>query len=535
MADAPKTGRGTDYKPKLKPRTKVTKIKVEVKYKDEGKAVKDGETKPKGKKLSSRYEESVGNLKELLGVGESFDVLCRELSYLGRNWAFFFMDGFTKDQVMVQIMRSFELLKRDQVMPFNLEKFIRQHVNYIEVVAAETYHEIVDAVLAGQLAIIIDGQEKAILLDTREYPARSPEEPDIERVTRGSRDGFTETIVFNTALIRRRIRDPKLRMVMVQCGKRSKSDICISYIEDIANKDLVERLEKRVKDIQIDGLPMAEKSVEEFIDKTSWWNPFPRVRYTERPDVAAMHLLEGHVLIMVDTSPSVIIAPTTYFSHTQHAEEYRQNPLVGFYIRWVRFFAITASLLLLPLWILFSLEPSLLPPALKFVGPKTVGKIPLFLQAIFAELGIDMLRMAAIHTPSPLATALGLVAALMIGQTAVEVGLMSNEIILYLAFAAVGTFATPSYELSQANRLVRIFLVLMVGLLKLPGFLLGLAFVLIVLATTKSFGVPYLWPIIPFDFKALKSVLVRSPVPIKNSRPRFLDTQDGDRGLPKKK
>jgi len=311
-------------------------------------------------------------------------------------------------------------------------------------------------------------------------------------------------------------------------GARSKTDICVAYLEDVANPELVETIKTRIKDIKIDGLPMAEKSVEEYIT-TGNWNPLPQVRYTERPDVAAVHLLEGHVLVIVDTSPSVIIAPVTYFHHLQHAEEYRQNATVGAYLRWVRFIAVFSSILLLPLWYLAANNPQLLPESLKFIGPSKVANIPLIWQFMIAEVGLDMLRMSAIHTPSPLATALGLIAAFMLGDVAITVGLFNPETILYMAISAVGTFATPSYELGLANRLFRFGLLIMVALLGLPGLLAGLAGIILLLVLTKPFGIPYLWPLIPFNAKAMFSILLRSPIPMHNIRPSILKPQDSSR------
>ncbi|MDH7480315.1 MAG: spore germination protein, partial [Syntrophomonadaceae bacterium] len=378
----------------------------------------------------------------------------------------------------------------------------------------------------GMAALIVEGVNRAVIVDVRQYPSRQPEEPDIERVVRGSRDGFTETILVNTALIRRRVRDPKLRTEMIQVGKRSKTDICLCYIKDIANPELLEEIRKRLEEIKIDGLPMAEKSVEELITPGSYWNPLPRVRYTERPDVAAIHLLEGHVLVLVDTSPSVIIAPTTLFHHLQHAEEYRQNPSLGAYLRWVRFIAIAASVILGPLWLLGALEPALLPPLLSFIGPQESVPVPLLLQFLIAELAIDFMRFGAIHTPTPLTTALGVVAAVLVGELAVKVKMLTNEVILYTAIAAVASFSTPSFELAMANRLTRLFLLLMVGFFRLPGLVGGLLVVFLFYSTTKSFGIPYLWPLLPFNWNALKSVLVRSPVPVENVRPSILKPLD---------
>lgn len=480
-------------------------------------------------KVSKKLEINIDWLSRELGVGKSFDVICREISFAGKDAALFFVDGFAKDQIMMYVLRSLALVKREDLAPDTFKKLLKQYINYIEVETTDDLHEVVDKVLAGPIALVVDGIEEVIIIDAREYPVRGLEEPDLERVVRGSRDGFVETIVFNTALIRRRIRDPKLRTEILQAGQRSKTDICVVYIEDIANPELVEQVKEKIKAIKMDGLPMAEKSVEELIAPGSNWNPYPTVRYTERADVAAVHLLEGHVLVIVDTSPSVMILPATFFHHVQHAEEFRQSPAVGFFQRWVRYVGIFLALIGVPLYLLVSMHPELLPPALKFLGPSKVGKIGLMWQFLFAEFGINLMRMAAIHTPSALATALGLIAAVLIGQVAIDIGLFAPETVLYLSVAAVGTFATPSFELGMANTLARIVLIVVTGLFGVPGFAIGVLGLLAFLAMTKSFGVPYLWPLIPFNFQAMKSILLRPPIPIQNTRPSILRPIDRSR------
>ncbi|HEX3015998.1 MAG TPA: spore germination protein [Desulfobacteria bacterium] len=480
-------------------------------------------------KVRKQYQENVDFLNKELGAPDSFDVIVREMLVAGKKVALYGMNGLLNGQVLAQIMTLLVEAERANVVPNAMEKIFKGRIAYNQVVQEDTMDKIIYFILSGCIAMIVDGAECAIIIDVRSYPARNPEEPDIERVVRGSRDGFVETMVFNCALVRRRIRDPKLRMEILQVGSRAKQDICLAYIEDVANPEMVKVLRQELKAIKIDGLPMAEKSIEEYILGGTRWNPFPRIRYTERPDVASVHLLEGHVLIIVDTSPSVIIAPATLFHHVQHAEEYRQNPAVGVYIRWIRFFAILASVFLVPLWFMLAINPSYVPDWLKFIGTEKPAKIPLFGQVILGEVGIDMVRMAAVHTPTPLATALGLIAVFMIGDVAIKVGMFTPEVIMYLAFAAVGSFATPSYELAMANRLVRIFLIIAVMLFNIWGFVGGIVLLLILLATTKSFGVPYLWPLIPFNWKALKTILVRSPVPILNTRPSALKPQDPKR------
>ncbi|MEC5270589.1 spore germination protein [Caldifermentibacillus hisashii] len=478
--------------------------------------------------VSKNIHENINNLRQILGIGKSFDVIQLDLLYAERDMAVFFIDGFIKDDVFVQIMKLLSGLKAEEISDHPLEKLLRSYIPYVEIETTDDLQKVADMVLAGPTALIVDGIDKAILIDARTYPARSPEEPDIERVVRGSRDGYVETLVFNTALTRRRIRDRTLRMEYMQVGRRSKTDVVVCYLEDIADEELVIDIKKSLEKIDTDGIPMAEKTVEEFISGNHW-NPYPTVRYTERPDTAAAHLYEGHVCIIVDGSPSVIIAPTTFWHHLQHAEEYRNKPVVGAYLRLVRFLAVWASIFLLPLWYLLAVQPELLPERLSFIGPNEDGQIPLYLQFLLIEVGIDMLRMAAIHTPSSLATALGLVAALMIGQVAVEVGLFSNEVILYLSIAAIGMFATPSYEMGLANRIFRLILLTLTAIFHQIGFVIGTFLWVLLLVTMKSYNVPYLWPFIPFDFKGMMDIIIRAPIPLKRTRPKFLDPKDPDR------
>lgn len=479
--------------------------------------------------VGKSYAENVDYLNRKLGVPDNFDIVVHELSIGGLRAAIYSVNGMVETQVSSYVLESLLALRPAASMSDAFAELVRGSIVNLQVSQVQTMEEVLYAVLSGPMAILIEGQAEAFIVDARMYPAREPQEPDIERVTRGSRDGFTETLAMNTALIRRRLRDPNLRLKLLRVGKRSQTDVCLAYIEDITNLDLVEEIQKKIQGIKIDGIPMAEKSVEEFLLGNKFWNPYPRVRYTERPDVAAIHLLQGYVIIMVDTSPSVMIAPATFWSHVQHPEEYRQEPAVGAYLRWVRFVGIFAALFLLPLWLGAALNPQLLPEELSFIGVNEELRVPLFAQILIAEFGVDLLRLGTIHTPAPLGTALGLIAAFMLGDIAIRVGLFSPEVVMYIAIVSVGTFATPSYELGLANRLVRLFLIIMTGLFNFIGFGIGLIMVFLLLGRTKSFGVPYLWPLLPLDVQAMKAILVRSPVPMQNRRASVLKTQDQDR------
>ncbi|OEF98170.1 spore germination protein [Desulfuribacillus alkaliarsenatis] len=475
--------------------------------------------------LDKSFSANIDYLINELRIEKNFDVIHHKMEHAGRKIGMFFIDGFAKDDVMLFIMRELEHLKPEDIEHDTIKKLSQTFIPHIEIETTEDLEEIISQTLAGQAALIVEGCEEALLIDIREYPIRSPEEPDIERVVRGPRDGFVETIVFNCALIRRRIRDRSLIMEYMQVGKRSKNDIALAYIDSIADPELVKRLKKEIEKISIDGLAMGEKTLEEFIFGRHL-NPYPMVRYTERADTSAVHLMEGHVLIIVDGSPSVMICPATFWHHVQHAEEYRQKPVIGAFLRWVRFAAIAASLFLLPLWYVLATNQQLLPDWLDFIGVENAGEIPLFWQFLIAEVGIEIVRMAAIHTPNALATALGLVAALLIGEIAIEVGIFTSEVVLYAAVAAMGTFATPSYEFSLANRIFRVLFLIAAAIFGIWGFIVAILLWFVMLASTKTLNTPYLWPLIPFNAKAFKELLFRSPIPLSNKRFDILNPLD---------
>ncbi|HEU5140517.1 MAG TPA: spore germination protein [Bacillales bacterium] len=474
------------------------------------------------------YAKNIEFLKKELGYGKSFDMIHLDLQYAGRNMGIFVVDGFAKDKILHFLMKLLSGLDEEQLEPNPIDKLMKTYLPYIELKKEKDLDMATWWVMSGACCLVVEGADEVIIIDARTYPVRNPNEPDLERVVRGPHDGFVETIIFNTALTRRRIRDNSLRMEYLRVGKRSKSDICLSYIDDIADPRMVKHLRESLKKISTDGLAMGEKTIDEFLTGRSW-NPYLTVRYTERPDTAAVHLFEGHVLVMVDGSPSVIITPMTFWGNLQYPEEYRERPVVGGYIRFARYFAVLMSIFLLPLWFLFASHPELLGDNMSFIGVKKPGEVPLFIQVLLIEIGIDILRMATIHTPKEMAGALGLIAAIIIGQTAVQVGLFTNEVILYLALAAIGTFATPSYELGLANRLSRLGLFIVTAIFGVPGFVIGTLCLILMLVRMKSFDVPYMWPILPFSPRSASDVVVRKAMPLKNRRPVMLHTEDPDR------
>ncbi|WP_077326785.1 spore germination protein [Virgibacillus siamensis] len=478
--------------------------------------------------VSGKVKENEAYMKDKIGLGTSFDLGFRELTLLKTKVQIYYLTGLCDTSVIAEVIKKLVDINDSERERRKIPEIIHNRIIHQQVIETENMDEVVDQLLSGLIVIFVNGEKHSFIVDVRHYPGRTPQEPDTEHVVRGSRDGYTENIIENTALTRRRIRDARLRMEMLKVGERSKTDLCVCYLSDVADEGLIEVIKKKIEDIEIDGISMADKTIEEFIVQRGW-NPYPLVRYTERPDVASSHLLEGHVLLMVDTSPSIIILPTTYFHHVQHAEEYRQAPMVGTFIRWVRFLAILASIFLLPLWLLFVIEPSLLPQQLAFIGPQEEGNVPIVLQIILADLGVEFLRMAAIHTPTPLSTAMGLIAAVLIGQIAIDVGMFGPEVILYVSVSAIGSYVTPSYELSVANKLTRFVLIVVTGLFGVIGFAVGFTAFILYLVRLKSIRTPYLWPFLPFNAGAIVQILIRVPVPKSNKRPSIVHPRNNYR------
>ncbi|MGO4787725.1 spore germination protein [Paenibacillus sp. 2KB_20] len=464
-------------------------------------------------------------LKEVIGLGVSFDVVFREMNFAGRNAGLLFLNGFTNDVVVTDILTRLTYLTPEDVSNQALTEMMTRYIPHVQVEQDKRLSKVINEVLSGICALFIEDAHSAILLDTRKYPVRGLEEPAVERVVRGARDGFTETLVTNVNLVRRRVRDPGLHVEVMKVGRRTRTDVCLVFIDDIADRTQVEAIRSKIQEVDLEGLPLGDKQLEEAIVNKGW-HPFPLVRYSERPDVVSSHLLEGRIVIMVDTSPSVMIMPTTFLDLCQHAEENRQTPFMGTYLRWIRFIGIFASMFLLPLWMLLVVHPELKPPGLDIIGPHENAKIPIILQFLIVEFGVDLLRLAAVHTPTPLASAMGLIAAILIGDIAVKTGLFVNEVVLYMAVASIGMYATPSYELGLANRIVRLILLLATALFAVKGFVIGTTLLILLLATHRSYNSSYLWPFIPFSAKAMGEILFRKPLLMSRRRPALNKTRD---------
>ncbi len=474
--------------------------------------------------VEKNIDETQKILEDKLGFGKSFDVGQREIVVMERRIQLYYITGLVDSELVVDLMTQLLLLNSLPHPNDDVFQTIHNRLVHQQVTVTDKVNDICTSVLSGLVAIIVDKETQAFVVDVRSYPGRGPSEPDTEKTVRGSRDGYTENIIVNTALTRRRIRTGKLRNIILKVGDQSKTDVVLMYIEDIADQSMVDEVKHRIEQVKVDGLTMTDKELEEFITGQVY-NPYPLVRYTERPDVVAAHLYQGMIAIIVDTSPSVMIGPVTLFDHLTSVEEYRQTPAVGTFLRLIRYAGIIVSVFLMPTWLLFVLHPEYLPDFLNFIGPQEEGNIPIVLQVISGEIGMEFLRLASIHTPTAISSALGIVSAILIGQVAVDVGLFGPEILFYVAVGALGSFVTPSYELGLANKMFKLFIIIGTALLGLWGYIGTIAVGLIFLATMKSFGKPYLYPLIPFNFKALLKSVIRYPIPYRYNTHRRQEQQ----------
>ena len=437
------------------------------------------------RKLSSSFEDNIRYMNEILPVTESFDIIRRDIVIGGKTSVFYYIDGFIKDEVMLKIMDSF-LSVTEEDMPGDAEGFIQKHVPYVEVDIAEDFDDVIRNVLSGPACLFIDGYKECIILDCRTYPARSVDEPDKDKSLRGSRDGFVETIVFNTALMRRRIRDPHLVMEMTEAGQASRTDIAICYMSDRVDKELLNNLKKRIESLQLDDLRMNQQSLAEALFKRKWFNPFPKFKYTERPDPAAACLLEGKVIILVDNSPSAMILPTSILDMIEEANDYYFPTVTAVYLKVTRTLITVATVFFTPLYLLFMQNLEWLPEVFEFVAVRDTVNIPLIFQFLLLEISIDGLRLAAMNTPTMLSTPLSVIAGIVMGEFSVQSGWFNSEVMLYMAFVAVANYTQPNFELGYALKFMRLMLLVLTALFNLYGFIAGSILVLCFLIFNKT-------------------------------------------------
>ena len=368
---------------------------------------------------------------------------------------------------------------------------------------------------SGLTPLVVEGTDKIIIMDMREYPGRSVSEPEKEKSLRGAKDGFTENMMENISMIRRRIRDNNLIFRHNYIGSMSKTDVAISYMKDKVDKELLARLEKQLKNLDAENLTVGDQSLLERLMKSvgaySKVNPFPKVRYSQRPDIISAHIAEGKIAIIVDNSPTVMLLPVGIFDFLQDIDDYYFPQITGNYFRLLRTINFMVILFLTPIYMLIIEYEEFTPETLRFFVPEENFAVPILLQFILLEIAIDGLKLASLNTPESLGMSLSVIGALIMGEFSISSGWFIPQTILCMAVVALASFTQPSIELSYGIKYARIIMILGAGLLGIWGFLAGAAVALMFLATTKTLsGDSYLYPLIPFKWKAIKRLLFRT-------------------------
>ena len=465
------------------------------------------------KVLSGRLQEDMQYLNQALDVEKNFDVIYRVINFAGRDACMYLVDGFCKDDLIQKLLQYFMDMTPDK-MPEDMHGISKQFTPYVEVEVEGRCKTLIDSLLAGMFVLLIDGYEKALLVDSRTYPARGVEEPDKDKVLRGSKDGFVETIVFNTALIRRRIRSKELRMEMLNAGRSSRTDIVLCYMGDRVDRKLLDELRRKINSIDVDALSMNQESLAECLYRRRWFNPFPKFKYTERPDTAAAQVLEGNVVILVDNSPAAMILPTTIFDVTEEADDYYFPPITGTYLRLTRFLITLFTYFVTPTFLLLMNHAEWVPESFSFILLKEEPNVPLIWQFLLLELAIDGLKLAAVNTPNMLSTPLSVMAALVLGEFSVNSGWFSSEVMLYMAFVAIANYTQSNYEMGYALKFLRILNLLLTQWFGLWGYIGGVAVAVLSICCNRTISRgSYIYPLIPFDWKNLKNRLLRRRLP----------------------
>lgn len=453
--------------------------------------------------ISSDISENIDYFNSKLRIGKSFDILCRIILIGGKTSCLYFVNGFIADETIQKMMQVFGDIKEED-MPNNYSDFLKNHIPYNSVSTVENKDDIVKMILSGITCLMIDGYKKCFAIDSRSYPQRGVQEPEKDKVLRGSKDGFVETIVANTALIRRRIRSTDLNMIILNAGVSSKTDIVVSYMENRANPEFVNEVIRRIKNIKVDSLTMNQESLAECLYHGKWINPFPKFKFSERPDTAAASILEGDIVILVDNSPAAMILPATVFDIIEDADDYYFPPVTGTYLRLSRFIINILALLISPTWLMFMHHQSLIPPWLEFIKVQDVVNVPLILQFLILEFSIDGLKLAALNTPSMLSTPLSVIAALVLSDFTVSSGWFNSEVMLYMAFVAIANYTQSSYELGYALKFMRIIILILTNFFGIWGYALGIIFTIFCIVKNKTIsGKSYIYPLIPLNKKQL--------------------------------
>lgn len=463
--------------------------------------------------LTGNFDSDVAVMDSILRTDASFDMLRKTMEVAGARIVMYYIDGFVKAESLQKLLTYVVSVKSmGEKREGDAQKFADQHMPAAEVDVTNSIDTLVLSVMSGCTVFLCEQFDaNALVIDLRTYPARETEEPENDKVMRGSRDGFVETMIFNTAMIRRRIRSTDLTIRYLNVGKSTRTDMALCYMDSRADLQYVEELCQKLQNLDTDSLVLGHQSVIESMLKTRWYNPFPKIRSTERPDTAAATILEGGIILICDNSPEAMIFPTTLFDFLQETDDYYFPPFTGTYLRLLRHVIFWMTMILTPLWYLLLMHSDILPPSLQFIVPADPGALPILFQLFLTEFALDGLKLASLNTPNVLSNSLSVVGGLLLGDFAVTVGWLSPDVILYMSFVAIANFTQSNYELGYAFKYLRILLLILTALLDVWGFIAGIIIAVTLAATNRTIDGRhrYLYPLIPWNGKALARLVFR--------------------------
>lgn len=477
--------------------------------------------------LSDNLQQNINNIQAL--TGNSSDIAIRRFQGIyGLPMAILYVIGLTNtdvinDNIMKPILSDAEINRSQQRTLSDFFTDIKDKI--ITVSSTKTIShmdELMTALFSGDTIILTDGWEQGISASSSKWNQRSVEEPSSQSVVRGPKDSFTEDMITNVALIRRRIKSPKLWKVDRVIGLTTQTDVCVMYLKGVAADSVVNEVLQRLDRIEIDGI-LESGYLEEFIQDQTF-TPFPTIINTERPDTVAASILEGQVAVLVDGTPFVLVLPITFLKFFIASEDYYQRFDISTFLRLLRFFAFTISMLLPSLYIaITTFHQEMIPtPLLVSLAAQREGiPFPAFFEALLMEITFEVLREAGVRMPRAIGSAISIVGALVLGQAAVEAGLVSAAMVIVVAFTAISSFVVPAFNISIAARLIRFVLMGLAAALGLFGIMSGLFFILFHMLSLRSFGVPYLAPMAPLVPSNLKDTIVRVPWWMMLTRPRL--------------
>ena len=461
-----------------------------------------------------RYNELIKELKKKVPVGESFDLLERKLDIGGKDATMFFVDGLVDGGMMQRVIFSLFSLTPEKVSKAKTaDDFLKSNMPFLDALVITDLDAAIKYMYSGLVPLFISGYSGIIIIDCRDYPLRGIEEPSKEKSLRGSKDGFVESMMTNIALIRRRIRDNNLIFKVFCIGEITKTDVSMAYMKNKADMGMVKKLQDSLNSLRIEGLTVTEQTlVEKLIGKKPGrFNPFPKVRYAQRPDIIAAHVEEGKIAVIVDNSPTVILIPAGIFDFVQDVDDYYFPVLTGNYFRLLRIANILVILFATPMYLLFAEGDIPVHEAIKFFITEEDFAIGIFWQFILLELAVDGLKLASLNTPESLGMSLSVIGALILGEFSVSSGWFVPQTILCMAVVALASFTQPSIELGYAVKFVRVLMLTGAHFLGWPGMAGAFVLSLIVMATTKTLvGTSYLYPLIPWEGSKLKKLIFRT-------------------------